>query len=64
MLHRRVNSSENIQLLRTVTIHQLNGLKLDENREILASFNENIKLTHKGKTLQVKYLVVSFYSVK
>ena len=55
MVHRRVRQNNNVEKLRTVTMHPLHGHG-GENWEILASFNKNIQVTHKGKHLQVKRL--------
>ena len=56
MVHQNIKENGNVQILRKLTSHSLNGIGLSENWAIIASFSEHIKLTHKGKQLQV-YLV-------
>ena len=56
MAHQTIKENGNAQILRKITSHSLNGIGLSENWAIIASFSEHIKLTHKGKQLQV-YLV-------
>ena len=55
MVHRRVRQNNDVEKLRTVTMHPLHGYGR-ENWEILASFNKTIQVTHKGKHLQVTRL--------
>jgi hypothetical protein len=55
MVHRRVKENGISQILRSITLHSLQGLNLSQHWAILASFVENIKVTHKGKQLQVKF---------
>ena len=53
MVHRRVRQDQRHEVQRTVTFHSLEGLDLSQD-SILAKFDENIKITHKGKYLKVK----------
>ena len=57
MVHRGVKENGMLQILRTTTLHSLKGLGLSQNWAILASFIENIKVTHKGKQLQVTFSI-------
>ena len=51
-VHRRVKENGTV-ILRNVTTHTLTGLNLSQNSAILASFEDSIKVTHKGKFLKV-----------
>ena len=63
MVHRRVRQNNDVEKLRTVTMHPLHGYGR-ENWEILASFNKTIQVTHKGKHLQVTRLVSKLLSLE
>ena len=54
MVHRKITENDNSILLRNVTIHDMAGLQLDLAAAIIASFSDNIKVTHKGKYIQVQ----------
>ena len=58
MAHQTIKENGNAQILRKITSHSLNGIGLSENWAIIASFSEHIKLTHKGKGLEVYILSV------
>ena len=58
MVHQTIKEYGNVQILRKITSHSLNGIGLSENWAIIASFSEHIKITHKGKQLQVYILLV------
>ena len=53
MVHRKIRENETSVILRNVTTHDI-GVEFDVATALLASFNDNIKVTHQGKYLQVK----------
>ena len=53
MVHRKIRENETSVILRNVTTYDI-GIEFDVANAILANFSDNIKVTHKGKYLQVK----------
>ena len=53
MVHRKIEENGFKVIHRSVTIHSIGGLVLSQNSAIVASFDDTIKVTHKGKHLQV-----------
>ena len=53
MVHRKIRENETSVMLRNVTTHDI-GVEFDGAVAIIANFGDYIKITHKGKYLQVK----------
>ena len=51
--HRRITENDNSVILRSLTTHNMKGLRLGPATEILASFTDDLKITHIGKYLKV-----------
>ena len=68
-VHRRITENDNLIILRSLTTHNMKGLRLGPVTEILASFTDDLKITHLGKYLKVMfqmsfYFIVSYFFIQ
>ena len=53
MVHRKVKKNHVELIQRNVTTHSMKGVDLTEDSALIASFSDTIRVTHKGKHLEV-----------